>query len=235
MEFVTYAMLAVFLGIRHGMDSDHVAAIADMVGSETHRKRQVSLGIMYAFGHGSIVFFMGLIAIFLGFHLPSSTIRILEATVGCTLIILGGMMLFSLFYKNEVKSRIKVLYELIDKMTRYFQKNKKKESTVSFLRFGWISAFIIGILHGIGVESPTQLAILAHAAGKENMSIAALQLSLFVVGLLIATIGMTFCLSWGFMKARMREKVFLIIGAATSFYSLWLGISIIVETWKGGA
>ena len=235
MEFLTYAMMAIFLGIRHGMDSDHVAAIADMVGSEPHRKRQVSLGIMYAFGHGSIVFLMGLVAIFLGFHLPSSTIRVLEAAVGCTLVVLGGVMLFSLFYQNEAKSRIKVLYELISKAARCFQKNKRKEKAVSFLRFGWISAFMIGILHGIGVESPTQLTILAHAAGKANMSMAALQLGLFVVGLLIATIGMTFCLSWGFMKARMREKMFLIIGAITSFYSLWLGISIIVETWKGGA
>lgn len=228
-------MMAIFLGIRHGMDSDHVAAIADMVGSEPHRKRQVSLGMMYAFGHGSIVFLMGLVAIFLGFHLPSSTIRMLEAAVGCTLVILGGMMLFSLFYQNEAKSRIKVLYELISKAARCFQKNKRKEKAVSFLRFGWMGAFMIGIVHGIGVESPTQLAILTHAAGKASMSMAALQLGLFVAGLLIATIGMTFCLSWGFMKARMREKIFFLIGIFTSFYSLWLGISIIVETWKGGA
>lgn len=82
MEFMTYAMLAIFLGMRHGMDSDHVAAIADMVGSESHRKKQVSLGIMYAFGHGLIVFFMGLIAIFIGFHLPAQAVRLVEAVVG---------------------------------------------------------------------------------------------------------------------------------------------------------
>lgn len=234
MEFMTYAMLAIFLGMRHGMDSDHVAAIADMVGSESHRKKQVSLGIMYAFGHGLIVFLMGLTAIFIGFHLPAQAVRVVEAVVGCTLVVLGGMMLFSLFYKNEVKSRIKVLHELIDAILRRLQRNNGSNRSVSLLRFGWISAFIIGIIHGIGVESPTQLAILTHAAGKADMSAATLQLSLFVIGLLIATIGMTFCLSWGFMKARMRETLFFILGTATSFYSLWLGVSIIIETWKGG-
>ncbi|WP_035098851.1 nickel transporter [Anoxybacteroides tepidamans] len=232
---MTYVMMAVFLGMRHGMDSDHVAAIADMVGSESHRKRQVVLGIMYAFGHGFIVFFMGMIAIFIGFHLPSGMTRVIEAMVGCTLIFLGGVMLFSLLYKNEMKSRIKVLYELIGTILRRFQRNDSFYHSHSLFRFGWISAFIIGIIHGIGVESPTQLAILTHTAGKADMSVAALQLSLFVVGLLIATIGMTFCLSWGFMKARIRDSLFFLFGAITSLYSIWLGITIMIETWKGGA
>ncbi|MCL6587420.1 MAG: High-affinity nickel-transporter [Anoxybacillus sp.] len=233
MEWMTYAALAVFLGMRHGMDSDHVAAIADMVGSETQRKKQVSLGIMYAVGHGFIVFLMGMIAIFIGFHLPEAAAQMIERVVGLTLIVLGGVMLFSLFYKNEAKSRLQVIYELVHSLARRFSKKNDTTRSMSLLRFGWISAFVVGIIHGIGVESPTQLAILTHAAGKEE-SIAALQLSLFVLGLLAATIAMTFCLSWGFMKARMRETLFFLLGTATSIYSLWLGASIIIETWKGG-
>ncbi|GAJ39163.1 HoxN/HupN/NixA family nickel/cobalt transporter [Saccharococcus caldoxylosilyticus] len=238
MEWITYAMLAIFLGMRHGMDSDHVAAIADMVGSEPQRQKQVSLGVMYAFGHGFIVFLMGMIVIFAGFHLPSSIIRMIEIFVGCTLVILGGWMFVSLFQQKEqqyeLKSRIKIVYEWLTTLARRMNRKDQRETT-SWLRFGWLSAFIIGIIHGIGVESPTQLAILTHATGKVDMCIAALQLSLFVIGLLVATISMTFCLSWGFMKARMKEKLFFIFGAVTGLYSLWLGLSIIMETWKGGA
>lgn len=38
MELMTFAVLAIFIGMRHGLDGDHVAAIADMVGSERRRK-----------------------------------------------------------------------------------------------------------------------------------------------------------------------------------------------------
>ncbi|WP_102776555.1 hypothetical protein [Alteribacillus bidgolensis] len=55
MEFISFAMLAGFIGMKHGIDGDHVAAIADMVGAEKKRQKQVSLGLMYAIGHGFIV------------------------------------------------------------------------------------------------------------------------------------------------------------------------------------
>lgn len=33
-KLFTFALLAILLGMKHGVDGDHVAAIADMVGSE---------------------------------------------------------------------------------------------------------------------------------------------------------------------------------------------------------
>ncbi|WP_305142673.1 High-affinity nickel-transporter [Geobacillus thermoleovorans] len=170
MEWASYVMLAIFLGMRHGMDSDHVAAIADMVGSESRRRQQLALGIMYAIGHGAIVFVMGVAALMVGARLPESSAAAIELLVGVTLVLLGGMMLFSLFRRGEVKSRFQLLYEFGHTVTRWLRGRREMDSCRSFSHVGWAGALIIGIIHGIGVESPTQLAIITHAVGKVRVS-----------------------------------------------------------------
>ncbi|MFC3883952.1 High-affinity nickel-transporter [Bacillus songklensis] len=233
MEWLSFALLAILIGMRHGMDSDHVAAIADMVGSENGKKRQVSLGVMYAFGHGLIVLCIGLVTLFIGTKLPEGAQNMIEICVGLTLLILGGIILHSLFQQNkeyEFKSRLRIVYEFVLK----FLKKSGKGVDISPVGLGIISALIIGIIHGVGVESPTQIAIITNAAGVDNTTAAALQLILFVVGLLASTIFITFLLSWGFTKAKFRRKLYIVLGSVTGIYSIGLGISIMAEIMKGG-
>jgi high-affinity nickel permease len=236
MELITFALLAVMIGMRHGIDGDHVAAIADMVGSEQHKRKQVSLGIMYALGHGVIVLIVGLISIFIGLELPNTTRQVMEILVSLTLIILGGFILYSLLRQRkdyEYKSRLKIVYEWIAKMMAKW-KLGINEKAVSSIKLGVISAFVIGIIHGIGVESPTQIALLTNAVGLNNVTAATMQLLLFVLGLLISTICVTFFLSWGFLKAKLKKQVYIVLGLITGMYSLGLGVSMLLELWKGG-
>ncbi|PLR80379.1 High-affinity nickel-transporter [Bacillus canaveralius] len=237
MELITFALLAILIGMRHGMDGDHVAAIADMVGSEEQKTKQVSLGIMYALGHGMIVLIVGFITIFIGAELPATTRGLMEVLVSLTLIILGGFILYSLLRQRneyEYKSRLTIVYESIAKLMSKLKLGIQKKS-LSTLQLGIASAFVIGIIHGIGVESPTQIALLTNAAGLNNMTTATIQLILFVLGLLISTVCITFFLSWGFLKARLKRQLYFVLGSITGMYSLGLGISMLVGFWKGGA
>ncbi|MFB4164092.1 High-affinity nickel-transporter [Alteribacillus sp. JSM 102045] len=229
LEFISFAFLAVFIGMKHGMDGDHVAAIADMVGTENKRKKQVSLGVMYAFGHGLIVLFIGLVTIIFGANLPSKAQMFIEMMVSFTLILLGGMILYSIFQQKkdfEYKSRIKMVSEFA---LKYINKSKDANLNVTPIGAGIVGAFVIGIIHGIGVESPTQLAIITNAAGINNLTAALLQLTLFVSGLLISTILITFLLSWGFIKASLKKKIYIILGSVTGIYSISLGMWMAVE------
>lgn len=234
MEFITFALLAILIGMRHGMDGDHVAAIADMVGTEVQKKKQISLGVMYAFGHGIIVLIIGLITIFVGSKLPSTTQSFLEGCVSLTLIVLGGFILYSIFQREkeyEFKSRITILSEMILKIVNKSSNEKVKVSPVALAIIG---AFIVGIIHGIGVESPTQIAAISNAVGLDNITNATIQLILFVVGLLISTIFITFFLSWGFMKAKFKRNLYVILGSITGFYSVGLGLFMMIEIVMGG-
>lgn len=237
MEFIMFALLAIFIGMRHGIDGDHVAAIADMVGSEERKKKQLTLGVLYAVGHGMIVMIIGVLFIYIGLQLPDSTKQVLEMLVSFTLILLGMFIIWSIFQQKkdyEYKSRLRIVVEFFQTIASKVTTGTKT-NPLSPTKLGAIGAFIIGILHGIGVESPTQIAIISNAIGLDNLTVALIQLTLFVIGLLIATIGITFCLSWGFMKARVKDKLFLLLGTVTGAYSLALGIFMMVELVKGGA
>ena len=60
------AFTALLLGLRHGFDWDHIAAIADLTGTAENRKRGMFLSLLYAVGHGVVVFALGVLAIIFG-------------------------------------------------------------------------------------------------------------------------------------------------------------------------
>jgi high-affinity nickel-transport protein len=233
-ELLTFSFLAILIGMRHGMDGDHIAAIADMIGREKKKLKQYSLGIMYSVGHGFIVLIIGLLAIYLGVRLPEGANGILEMLVSFTLILLGGFILHSVIkHKDEYeyKGRISIVFGFLEKVTKT---KEGKRLTSKPMTMGVIGAFIIGVIHGIGVESPTQITIISNAVGLDNMTAATLHLFLFVIGLLISTIAFTFLLSWGYLKASMKKNLYLVLGSLTGIYSVGLGIFMFIELIKGG-
>ena len=80
---------ALLLGLRHGVDWDHIAAITDIIASQETPRRGVWLGSVYALGHAAMVFALGLAAIVLGERLPPSFDAAMGRVVGVTLVALG--------------------------------------------------------------------------------------------------------------------------------------------------
>jgi len=80
---------ALLLGLRHGVDWDHIAAITDITASQETPRRGVWLGSVYALGHAAMVFALGLAAILLGERLPPSVDAAMGRVVGVTLVVLG--------------------------------------------------------------------------------------------------------------------------------------------------
>ena len=76
------------LGLRHGIDWDHIAAISDVAGSQKSRRRSMGMGTLYALGHAAVVVALGLVAIWLGTLLPDWVDGYMEIAVGITLLLL---------------------------------------------------------------------------------------------------------------------------------------------------
>ncbi|WP_202081140.1 High-affinity nickel-transporter [Caldalkalibacillus salinus] len=229
MELMSFALFAIMVGMRHGVDGDHIAAIADMVGSEEEKSRQVTLGVMYACGHGMMVLFVGLLTIFFGTRLSSPVQQWMEGLVSLTLIILGGVIIYSVYRTkkdDQLKSRITLIQEWLTA--------KLPSASFSPVKMGAVGAMIVGIIHGIGVESPSQIAIISSAFGLDTYSAATIHLLLFVVGLLFSTILVTLLLSWGFIKARFKRHLYMVLGLITGVYSIGLGLFMITEIMGGG-
>jgi high-affinity nickel-transport protein len=90
------AISAFLLGIRHGFDWDHLAAIGDISATQETPRRSAVMSTLYVLGHAGVVFLIGAVAIATGRNLPAWADAMMGVVVGWTLIILGAYVAYTL-------------------------------------------------------------------------------------------------------------------------------------------
>lgn len=218
---------AAVLGFRHGFDYDHVAAITDIVSVQTSRRTAFRLGMVYALGHALTVAGLGSIVILLGISLPAGIDLWAERLVGLTLLVLGIYVLGTLILKPDgalPKNRYQILHRAYHRAR--FALNLQSESTPYTPpdSFDTRSVFVIGIIHGLGAETPSQLMIFLLAANLGGAMLGMLGLGMFLTGLLTMNALMTASAAGVFGLSRHRPHLLRAISALTGAYSLAMGV-----------
>jgi hypothetical protein len=77
------------LGLRHGFDYDHLAAISDITAVQRNWRSGLRLGMTYALGHAFTVAALGIAVLELHMGLPQGLDHWTERLIGLTLIVLG--------------------------------------------------------------------------------------------------------------------------------------------------
>ncbi len=101
--------------------------------------------------------------------------------------------------------------------------HKHPEPDDAFMNYGRATAFVVGMIHGIGAETPTQLVIFLAAAGAGGRVVGELVLAAFIVGLLSSNSLITYGSATGFLKASQNWKVYVTIALITATFSLVIG------------
>jgi hypothetical protein len=91
------------------------------------------------------------------------------------------------------------------------------------LPYGAGSCFVLGLVHGAGAETPTQVVLFATAAGAGGAIAGSSVLLAFIFGLLICNTGMSLLASLGFRQARHRVTFSLSLGILTGVFSSIVG------------
>jgi hypothetical protein len=160
---------AAILGFRHGFDYDHIAAISDIASVQSSRKLAMRLGLLYALGHAATVAVLGSAVIFFQLSLPHRLDRVAERLVGATLIVLGIYVLGLLFKGDYApRSRFALLARLaawLDwKLKKHWHNHELPAPKTPDWNYSGKSVFVIGVIHGLGAETPSQLLIFLLAA-----------------------------------------------------------------------
>jgi high-affinity nickel permease len=92
-----------------------------------------------------------------------------------------------------------------------------------FMTYGKGTAFGIGMLHGVGAETPTQILIFLAAAGAGGKGAGVLLLVCFLVGLLSSNTVVALASTFGFMGAGRNWKLYAGISVLTASFSLVIG------------
>jgi len=101
-----------------------------------------------------------------------------------------------------------------------------------FMRYGSWSSFGIGLLHGVGAETPTQVLVFAAAAQTSGRPTSLGLLVCFVVGLVASNTLVAAASTLGFRRALGHRLVAVSLAALTAAFSLVVGSRLLLG---GGA
>jgi high-affinity nickel permease len=219
---------AAILGFRHGFDYDHIAAITDITSVQVSRWRGMRLGLLYAVGHGVMVAILGSAVIVFQLSLPHGMDRIAERLVGLTLLVLGVYVLGSLFSGNSApRSRFHLIADALRwlhwKMKGHGHNHNVPPPTDTAWNYNSKSVLMIGLVHGLGAETPSQLAVFLLAANLGGVGKGFIGLAMFIAGLLAMNTVMTASAVGLFGFSTRLPRFQFAVTALTAIYSLAVG------------
>lgn len=275
------------LGLRHGIDWDHIAAISDLTGSSESRRHGWWLSMWYALGHGIAVFVLGVGVIALSSTIPESLDTWMGRVVGVTLLALGVWLIVDLFRRGEdfrLRSRWMIVldgtfrglrrvrslggrrsievdhdhsHEHVDGTDHaevaahdhahvadtavvvpvpvgggsprpdghhHGHRHRHRLSLPDHVGAGSGAAAGIGVLHGVGIESPTQIAIFVATTAAVGTGAGIGLLAAWVLGLIVANAGLALVAGWALLNERRAAKVHRGLAVVVAVSSIALGL-----------
>lgn len=265
------------LGLRHGVDWDHLAAIADLSSGQTSPRRSMLLSTLYAVGHALVVLVLGVAAIVFAEQLPSGIDVVMERVVGATLVLLSLYVAYGILRHRgsfRMRSRWMLVADGLNRLRRRLTRRRDGEVVVIVhehehaadaahhpadhhhavpvgaaagasaprasphvhlhshvgvmppdpSRSEAGAAFGIGMLHGVGAETPTQVLVFlgAHAIGGGAAGVTLLVC--FLAGLFTSNTLIAVAAAFGFLGADRNRRAYVTVSVVVALLSLGLGL-----------
>lgn len=231
------------LGLRHGFDYDHLAAISDITAVQHNWRSGLRLGLTYALGHAFTIAVLGIAVLELHMGLPEGLDHWTEKLIGLTLIVLGIGVVAGIVRKHPhehghspIESRLAVAINgarwLGWRLRLLWDRTAPKPE-----RFRWMyngkSVFAIGIVHGIGAETPSQLALFFLAKSLGGTTNGMLGLGAFCIGLVAMNGLMTASMGGAFRASGHHPRFYHAIAWAGAAYSCIIGVIFLfgISSW----
>ena len=190
------------------------------------------LGTLYALGHAAVVGVLGLLALLFGAVLPDWVDQMMGPVVGVTLVLLGVWVFVSLYqywrhgHEFRLRSRWMLVFDSVRYAWRRFQARLHGHEHVDPMEmssYGVRTAFGVGMIHGIGAETGTQVLLIAAIGGASSQGLGVPMMVAFIVGLLISNSIVVLITATGFIASRLRERLYVAIGVVAGTFSLVIG------------
>jgi high-affinity nickel permease len=222
---------AAVLGFRHGLDYDHIAAISDISSVQSKARDAMKYGLLYVSGHAATVAVLGASAVVFRIALPPASDRWAERLVGITLMVLGLYVLGTFFrpgtHTHKPRTRITLLLNgalwVYWRLSRVFGGSRVEAPQVFKDGYGTSSTFLVGVIHGLGAETPTQILLFLMAANLGGTAVGLLGLLMFIVGLVAMNTLMCASAAGIFSATLARPNALRAVTLMTSAYSIVVG------------
>ena len=203
------------------------------------QRRALLLGTLYAVGHGTVVTALGLLAILASEFLPAWIDPIMERVVGVTLILLAAYLFYAIyrFFRSgdefRLRSRWMLVFAGVRNAFNWLRAKVRGEEHHGHVhaadQYGVRTAYAVGLIHGIGAETGTQVLIIATAVGAGTKAMGITALMAFVLGLVISNSFVTIASTTGFISARRRQSIYVSVGVLAACFSLAIGLLFLLQ------
>jgi len=90
MTLLSLLLIGFLLGVKHALESDHLAAVATLATGQQSMRSTIRQGIAWGVGHALTLMIVGGAVLILGTAIPTSLSQALELCVGLMLVVLGA-------------------------------------------------------------------------------------------------------------------------------------------------
>lgn len=228
-------LTGLIVGMKHGIDWDHIAAISDITSTQSKTRNGIFMSFLYGLGHAFVVATIALGLLVMSASLPSGIDKIMENVVGLTLVILGIYVLYSLHKKKGDDFRLLPRWALVVNIVlnsfgwikAKVTNTHRKHYHVLKNGYGNRASYLIGMIHGVGAETPSQMLLFAMtintgvSASKEFgvMIILAYSLGLIMANTIMGGLG-----AYGFIKSGEHQRLYRYTAFATGSFSIVIGM-----------
>ena len=221
------ALVAVFLGLRHAADPDHLAAVTTLIagGRERAGHAAARMGFAWGLGHGATLFLFGLPIVVFNKYLPESLQKGAETAVGFLIVFLAARLLYrwrtGFFHVHEHEHGGERHAHLHTHETTGSHSHAHKARTP-------LGAFGIGLVHGMGGSAGVSILLLASIESQSLAVVSLVILAIFTavsMTMLTATFGAT-------LTARPLRRSFNVVAPGLGVASLTFGFWYAAAAWS---
>jgi high-affinity nickel-transport protein len=196
------------------------------------QRHAVLLGTLYALGHAAVVAVLGLAALLLGAILPDWVDPIMGKVVGATLLLLGIWVFVSLYRyaRHGTPFRLRSRWMLVFDGARYAWRRLNARfhghehvDPLEMSSYGRRTAFGVGMIHGVGAETGTQVLLIAAVGGAAQAGLGVPMMLAFILGLVLTNTAIVVISATGFVASQLRERLYIALGLAAGAFSIVVG------------
>jgi len=217
---------------------DHVPVAATRTGFLSEQREAIVLGSLYALGHALVVAVLGAAALLFGALLPEWVDPIMGRIVGVTLIVLGVWVFYSVYAyarhgtEFRLRSRWMIVFDSFRYAWRWIRARLHGHEHVDPVESSTYrprTAFGVGMIHGVGAETGSQVLLIAAVGGAANLGLGIPMMLAFIVGLLITNTLIVVVTATTFVASQLRQRIYVGVGVIAGAFSLVIGVLFLFE------
>lgn len=227
-SYVTILMLGFVLGLRHALDTDHIAAVATVLAQRPSWRASSLVGLSWGLGHTVVLLLVGALVLVLRVPIPEPIAMAAEFAVGVMLVVLGGLLGIKL-----VKEQWH-MHQHDHDGTKHVHLHSHAQSPGHGHSHWWresVRPLCIGMAHGLAGSAALLLLVVASA---HSVMEGLVYITVFgcgsILGMMLIGLVLSFPVVW---SLRLGQPVFLAVQGVACLGSVGIGLSIIYRILMG--